>query len=200
MKNLLIITGLIFSGSVFAQSSSNTCKRMDKMENILKDSIKITSEQQSKISTLHATYCPKFKAIGSSDKSKDEKKSEMKTLNKELKSKYKEILTEEQLKSLKEKKKSHKKHHKGKKDKRMDAQAMTDKMAEKLTLTEEQKPKVLALNQKLIADRKVIKDNSETDEVKKTSMKKLRKAYKADLKEVLTEEQLKKLKNRKGKK
>jgi len=103
MKNLLIITGLIFSGSVFAQSSSNTCKRMDKMENILKDSIKITSEQQSKISTLHATYCPKFKAIGSSDKSKDEKKSEMKTLNKELKSKYKEILTEVRLGTMKEK-------------------------------------------------------------------------------------------------
>ena len=202
MKKLLMITSLIFSGSIFAQSTDNTCKRMDKMETFLKDSIKISADQQSKISAVHAEYCPKLQAVKSAENTSEDKKKELKTLRKEVQAKYKEILTDEQLKSLKAKRKAKKEHRKNHPKKKMDAQSMTNKMTEELGLTETQKPKVLALNQQLIDDRKTIrtqaKEGAEKDQVK-TARKAAMKKYKDGLKEVLTEEQLKTLKSKRKK-
>lgn len=56
MKKVFIISSLIFSGSIFAQSTDKTCKRMDRMEHFLKDSVQINAQQQSQVSSLHAEY------------------------------------------------------------------------------------------------------------------------------------------------
>ena len=65
---------------------------------------------------------------------------------------------------------------------------MTNKMAEKLNLTDAQEPLILALNKKLMANRKSIQQND--NDLDKEAMKDLRVKYRADLKEVLTADQI----------
>jgi hypothetical protein len=197
MKKVLIISSLIFSGSIFAQSTDKTCKRMDRMEHFLKDSIQINVQQQSQISSLHAEYCPKFRAAMTLDSNKGANKGQLKVLRKELKHKYKEILSVEQAKAVKEKKKSIKKHRKENPKKKRDALSMTNRMAEKLNLTGAQKPMVLALNEKLIADRKSIRKSGE--DFNKEAMKDLRVKYRTDLKKILTADQITLMKSEKRK-
>ena len=188
MKKVIIISSLIFSGSIFAQSADKTCKRMDRMEHFLKDSIQINVQQQSQVSSLHAEYCPKFQAAMARDSAGGANEKQVKMLRKELRKKYKEILTAEQIKTVKQKKKGIKKHRKENPKKKRDAQSMTNKMAEKLNLTDVQKPLVLALNKKLMADRKSIRQND--NDLDKKAMKDLRLRYRKDLKEILTADQI----------
>jgi Spy/CpxP family protein refolding chaperone len=188
MKIGLIISSLIFSSSIFAQNTDKTCKRMDRMEHFLKDSIQINIQQQSKVSSLHAEYCPKFQAAIALDSLEGSNKEQLKALRKELRNKYKEILTAEQIKTVKQKKKAIKKYRKENPKKKRDAQSMTNKMAEKLNLTDAQKPLILALNKKLMADRKSIRQND--NDLDKEAMKDLRVKYRADLKEILTADQI----------
>lgn len=65
---------------------------------------------------------------------------------------------------------------------------MTNKMAEKLNLTDAQEPLILALNKKLMAHRKSIQQND--NDLDKEAMKDLRVKYRADLKEILTADQI----------
>tara|TARA_Y100000385_G_scaffold260811_1_gene291028 strand:- start:55 stop:654 length:600 start_codon:yes stop_codon:yes gene_type:complete len=188
MKIGLIISSLIFSSSIFAQNTDKTCKRMDRMEHFLKDSIQINIQQQSEVSSLHAEYCPKFQAAIAIDSHEGSNKEQLKALRKELRNKYKEILTAEQIKTVKQKKKAIKKYRKENPKKKRDAQSMTNKMAEKLNLTDAQEPLILALNKKLMANRKSIQQND--NDLDKEAMKDLRVKYRADLKEVLTADQI----------
>ncbi|MDG1098908.1 MAG: hypothetical protein P8O20_05970 [Bacteroidia bacterium] len=188
MKIGLIISSLIFSSSIFAQNTDKTCKRMDRMEHFLKDSIQINIQQQSEVSSLHAEYCPKFQAAIALDSHEGSNKEQLKALRKELRNKYKEILTAEQIKTVKQKKKAIKKYRKENPKKKRDAQSMTNKMAEKLNLTDAQEPLILALNKKLMADRKSIQQND--NDLDKEAMKDLRVKYRADLKEILTADQI----------
>lgn len=161
---------------------------MDRMEHFLKDSIQINIQQQSEVSSLHAEYCPKFQAAIALDSQEGSNKEQLKALRKELRNKYKEILTAEQIKTVKQKKKAIKKYRKENPKKKRDAQSMTNKMAEKLNLTDAQEPLILALNKKLMADRKSIQQND--NDLDKEAMKDLRVKYRADLKEILTADQI----------
>jgi hypothetical protein len=57
-----------------------------------------------------------------------------------------------------------------------------------LNLTDAQEPLILALNKKLMADRKSIQQND--NDLDKEAMKDLRVKYRADLKEILTADQI----------
>ena len=197
MKKVFIIISLIFSGSIFAQSTDKTCKRMDRMEHFLKDSIQINVQQQSQVSSLHAEYCPKFQAAMARDSAGGANKKQLKVLRKELRNKYKEILTLEQAKTVQEKKKAIKKQRKENPKKKRDALSMTNKMTEKLNLTDAQKPLVLALNKRLIADRKSIRKSEK--ELNKKAMKDLRLRYRTDLKNILTPDQIELMKSERNK-
>lgn len=124
-------------------------------------------------------------------------KKQLKVLRKELKNKYKEILTLEQAKTVQEKKKAIKKQRKENPKKKRDALSMTNKMTEKLNLTDAQKPLVLALNKRLIADRKTIRKSEK--ELNKEAMKDLRLKYRTDLKNILTPNQIELMKSERNK-
>jgi Spy/CpxP family protein refolding chaperone len=204
MRKLMMIAAICGLSQVSAQEVKE-CKRLNKVETYLKDSVKITAEQQRKIAAIHSNYCPKMQAIKSSEKSKEVKKEEMKALNKEMKAEYKTVLSKDQLKAIKEGAKNKKanknaKSEKGHNGKKLNADSMTAKMALKLKLTAEQKAKVHPINVKFVNDMQALKTKKEAGVSKseiQTARKELTKAHRENIRMLLTPEQRKLVKEEK---
>lgn len=134
----------------------------------------------------------------------DEKHAAMKAHHQATKEKIEAVLTEEQRKLLKEKHEAMKAEMKEHHDKwenatpEQRAQWKTDRMAEELTLTEEQQKKMTDLHLRVDKKMEAIRTNeSLSDEQRKTEMKTVREEKRKELKTILTEEQLKQLKEKK---
>jgi protein CpxP len=106
-KFFLTLVATIGFTTLTAQSREHGCKRLQKVEQFMKDSLQLSADQQAKIKVLHDSACVKI------HKSREEAKGDkeaMKTGNKAimigLKADYKEILTEGQLAKWREHKKA----------------------------------------------------------------------------------------------
>ena len=198
MRKLMMIAAICGLSQVSAQEAKE-CKRLNKVETYLKDSVKITAEQQTKIAAIHSNYCPKIQAIKSSDKTQEEKKEEMKALNKQMRAEYKTVLNKEQLKAIKEGAKNKKANKKAKGErghngKKLNADSMTAKMVVKLKLTAEQKAKVHPINVKFVNDMQALKTKKEAGAYKgeiQTARKELTEAHRENIRTLLTPEQRK---------
>lgn len=121
-------------------------------------------------------------------------KSKMETLRKDQKTKMQSILTAEQKVQLEKMKTDRKAMHD------VDSKARMDKMKIRLGLSDEQAAK-MAKNRKEFSEKMkaIHENNSLSDEKKRDEMKALMKGQKENLKSILTEEQLQKLKEQKHK-
>jgi len=164
--------------------------------------LSLSDEQKSKVTELSLQSIQKKETLmKDASLSEDQKREAFHANRKAEKEQLDAILTADQKAKLAEKKAAmkaeHKDHkgHEGKAQRTPEERAAfrTDRMAKDLTLTEDQKVKVADINLRAVKEEDAIrKDANLTDDQRKASFKGSRNTYKADLKTVLTAEQLKK--------
>jgi periplasmic protein CpxP/Spy len=154
----------------------------------------INLEAVNKADELHA----------STTLSDDEKHAAMKAHHEATKEKIEAVLTEEQRAQLKEQHEAMKAEMKAHHDKwanatpEQRAQLKTERMSEELSLTDEQKKKVTDLHLRIDKKMEAIRSNAAlSDEQQKAEMKTIHAEKRKELKTILTEEQLKLMKERK---
>ncbi len=201
MKNVVLLTVAVatlgFAKAGFTKNEP--CKRLEKMETYLKDSVKVTAEQAAKIKTAHANACTKFEAIKVGQQTEEEKKVAMREVQKNLKAEYKTILTAEQQAKLKDKggkmRKQKGEHKKGKNaHKPMDpakkVEKMSQKMKEKYGLSDDQMAKVKSARQTMLTTTQAIKtDSTLSKKDKGAKMKAAKESYNKSMQSILTAEQ-----------
>ncbi|WP_107038596.1 hypothetical protein [Brumimicrobium mesophilum] len=189
LKLAIVGLGVLVGTAVFAQDDKERLtkeERMEKRMDKFSEELELTDQQKMEFIALHKEKKELHKKL-KDDASLDEaaKKTAIKEFRKEQKAKMAEILTDEQELKLKEMKKEG--AHKGKGD-----------FAEKLDLTDQQKVQVEALHQEKKAAHKKLKEDANMDEAaKKAVMKQLRADQKAKMAEILTDEQMAKMKEMK---
>jgi hypothetical protein len=194
------IVGLIAFGGVnaFAQEEETVATeevttekevKKNKAEhklNKMAEELELSDEQMVKAKAIVDKFAQRRQKIKADETTTDEvKKSQMKELKKLQKEQLRAILTEQQIVKLDQLKTE-------RKEKSLEerADAKTEKMAEKLGLTPEQKERVKVLNRKVAQKISAIKkDESMTDEKKKEFIKGNMKDHKNVMKQILTEEQ-----------
>ena len=210
LKAGLVAFGLVIGTAAMAQGrgdGKSPQERAQERTDWMAKELSLTGEQKTKVAELNLKSVEKNQAIRKDvSLSEEQKKEAWKTNRKAQKAQLKEILTAEQLAKLDAKREAfHAKHKQGAEGKHHDAktpqeraQFRTDRMAKELFLTAEQKAKVAELN--LSAAEKhetVMKDAAMTKDQKQAAMKKMHEDEKAQLKTILTAEQLKVLKAKK---
>jgi len=200
----LLALGMMFVGGIFAQAApkkGDPCEKLKRTEKWMKDSLSLSSEQTSKIETLHQETCVKFQnagqeAAGNHDVLKEKRKAIMGS----LRDSYKEILSEDQMKRLK----AHHKHrgdsasHKGKHlSAAVRADSLTQVFTRELELTATQIPEVKALNLELMQHRdamRELKKSGVDSQTLKAKNREFMKGYKGKMQDILTDSQEEKLK------
>ncbi len=208
VKTGLVAAALLMAATVCAQEKHDkkTPEERAKLRTErMMEKLSLTDDQQTKMTELNLEAIKKRDEIRSNASLNDEQKREaMKAYHQEIKTKVDSLLTEEQRTQLKEKhaamKAEGEKHREQWKNATPEqrAQMKTEHMAKKLSLTEEQKKKLTDLH--LSTDKKMetLRANTAlTDEQRKAEMKSIHETKRKELKQILTEEQLKQLKEHK---
>jgi len=174
------------------------CEKLEKFRLVMKDSLHLTNDQDFKIKALNDTACAQFQAaFAKANGNKEALKESKKTIVKNTMEAYKSILTPSQLTKFKSMHKG-KKHREFNADKR--AENLTEKMEKELALTPEQVIKVKAANLEMVNRMHGLMEKkaagTDSSELKKMH-KLIHKEYKQKMAQILTTEQLEKLKNMK---
>lgn len=187
------LVGICFSTSlVFAQENKpNPEVKANEMATKMAEHLELTDEQKEKVEAIGLEMIQTKQKIKQDESlSDDARKEQLKALHQEFKTEMKEVLTEEQYNKFKEHKKEQKDEWKAKTLEEK-AQMKTDKMAEMLELSEEQKEQVYQLNLKVANKIKAIKEREDlSEEKKKEFIRGNKKDFKAVLGTILTEEQM----------
>lgn len=210
LKAGLVVFGLMAGSVAMAQEKEGRSpqERAQFRTDRMAKELSLTEDQKTKVSAMNLEMVEKNQAIkNDASLTAEQKKEAFKANRKAQKAKLKEVLTKEQLAILKAKKSEiHAEHKKGKyagkegKTVQERAQSRTDWMAKELSLTEEQKTKVAAINLAATEKNAAIKNDAAlSQEQKKEAFKANHEETKAKLKDVLTEEQLATLKAKKDK-
>lgn len=177
-------------------------KQVDRMDKIAQ----LSADQKTKMHDLalkHAQDMKALRAKHAQSEDKEKAKSEFHAAHKNYKEAVKNILTVEQQEKVKQhreaKKKEHQKHHANKQPKTAEerAQQATDRLDKIVGLTSDQKAKIhtLAMNRAHKMDELRIKHKESADkEAMKNDFKEANKNYRLAVKEILTKEQMEKLK------
>lgn len=203
MKYTLIAATLLTASLTFAQQTQQREprtpeERAKNQSERLAGQLSLSADQQSKIYEIN------LKEINESDAvrkdaalSDDAKKEKLKSIHEARKTSYSQVLTEEQQKKLAESRPmvndraSHRKNMTPEQRSKM----MTDKMSTDLSLTEDQRTKVYDVNLAHAKKADEIRSNTSlSEDDKKAQLKSLREGEKAELKGILTKEQLARLK------
>ncbi len=152
--------------------------------------LNLTEEQKAQFKTQRETFRKQLEELKKNDGiTVKESRMKMEALRKENKEKTEKILTKEQKAKLENIKTEGRAKHEA-----MGKERGT-RMKTELGLSDEQAAKLEKSRASVAADMKAIRENkSLTDEQKREQMKELGKKQKENMKSVLTEEQLKKLK------
>jgi hypothetical protein len=204
LKTGLIVIALAIGSAAVAQEGrgdrKSTQERAQARTEKMAEELSLSEEQQARMEAVNAQAIEKRREILSNATLTDEqKKTELKASHEATKAQITEILTAEQEAKLEARKAEFKQQREEHKDRTPEekAQFRTDRMAALLALTEEQKTKVLALNLKAVQKETAIRNGNLTEEQKKTAFKENRQSQKAELKKILTKEQLAILKAKK---
>lgn len=200
----MMLTIALNSAALLAQTEAKNgpCKKLETIEQWMKDSLSLQADQVVKIEALHKETCTKFEtarleASGNRELLKEKNKGIME----ELRTGYKGILNEEQLGKLKRHRKGNKdtSTHKGRKQlsAAVRADSLTQKLAQELSLTADQIPMVKAANLSLIQHRdelRELKRNGADSQVLRENHREFMKEYKRSMQDILTDSQEEKLK------
>ncbi len=152
--------------------------------------LNLTDEQQAKLKSMHRDLREKMEGLRKQDNiTVKEYRERMETLQKERQAQFQSILTPEQKAEMQKYKEA-----RGVKVKEFGIKKQA-KLKEKLNLSDEQVAKI-ADNRKEVGERikRIREDDSLKDDQKKEQIKEEMKKQKENMKSVLTEEQLKKMK------
>jgi Spy/CpxP family protein refolding chaperone len=157
--------------------------------------LNLSEEQKAKFKALNESF---RKQMGELKKKDDitvkEWKGRMKTLRDDHKTQIKSVLTSEQKAQMEKMR-----QERGEKRK-ASAEERAQRMKTRLGLSDEQTAKMKASREEMTQKMKALRENkSLSDDQKKEQFRELREKQKANMKSILTEEQLKKLKERKHK-
>jgi hypothetical protein len=205
MKKLnVIMTSLLIIGASFVFSQEDVKKEKQSIEeraskklDKLDDEVDLTSEQRDKIATINSDYVTRLETIHSNESlEKEEKKNQSKSLKKQWREDVKNELTEAQSEKLKANR------EKDKTSPEERAKHRIEKIDEIVDLDQYQKADLEALHIETAQKMHDIKSSPDLDdETKKAKVKEVKEASKDRMQEILSEEQLTKLKeHRKQKK
>lgn len=200
MNTKTIVIALALAGTTFQLGASTFNKEANlgveqvsdpkpKKQSIM-DQLGLSKEQKKSFILIDNKYDKQIDKIKNDDAlDKEVKKTSVKTLRDAKHAEYKKMLTPEQYQKFEQlyaEKKEAKKVKEKKKEK--------EKLKEALGLTDDQVTKVEAIQERYKAEIKAIeKDASKTDTEKETLVKELKQKQRAEIKLLLTPEQLKKL-------
>lgn len=202
MKKVTVLIALLL-GSFYgvAQEKMSSADRSEKATEKMTEAFELTEDETAKVKVINTSFFEKVETIRKNDELDEAgKKEAMKAAREERKEGLKEILTEEEMASLEKKEQAHitkfqdkhphEKPEDEKKTPEEKAQLKTDKMKEHLDLTDEQLPKVQALNFVLVQKLDGVKkdDNIPADR-KNEFIEGNFNDYKISMKTILTEDQ-----------
>ena len=166
-----------------------------KSPGIMLHKLNLTEDQKAKFKAQHENFRKQMEELKKNDNiTVKEWKAKMEALRKDNKAKLDGILTGEQKAQIEKMKAEQKAFHE------IDAKARMEKMKLRLGLSDEQAAKMQQNRTEMTEKMRSIRENkSLNDEQKKEQIKELLKSNKEKMKSILTEEQLKKIKEMKHK-
>ena len=192
MKKINLLIGVLVLFLSVNLNAQETTKKGDKIDR-LTSSLDLSKEQVAELRLISDETKKEMKVLRANNVLGDEeKKNSIKSLRSSTDAKMKAVFNAEQLEKYN---KIEAKQELAKKEKRQ------DRMAEELGLSDEQSLALKELKEKTKLERRAITSNeSLSKEEKSSQLKAVRKKVEAQTKELLTEEQLIKLKSIKGEK
>ena len=192
MKKINLLIGVLVLFLSVNLNAQETTKKGDKIDR-LTSSLDLSKKQAAELRLISDETKKEMKVLRVNNELGDEeKKNSIKSLRSNTDAKMKAIFNAEQLEKYN---KIEAKQELAKKEKRQ------DRMAEELGLSDEQSLALKELKEKTKLERRAITSNeSLSKEEKSSQLKAVRKKVEAQSKELLTEEQLIKLKSIKGEK
>jgi Spy/CpxP family protein refolding chaperone len=198
----IILSMLVFSLAVAAKAQEIPERKADRpmmqqrhkshhpMQGMDMKQLNLTDAQKAQFKTQKENFRKQMEELKKNDNiTVKEWKSRMETLRKDQKTKMQGILTTEQKAQIEKMKTEHKAMGE------IDAKARMEKMKLKLGLTDEQAAKMNKNRTEMAAKMKALREDDKMDaEKKREQMKELMKKQKEQMKSILTEEQMKKLK------
>jgi protein CpxP len=204
LKTGLIVFGLAIGSAAIAQEGTQDRKSTEERAHArtekMAEELSLTEEQQAKMEAVNAQAIEKRKEIlNNASLTEEQRKAGLKANHEATKAQIAGILTPDQQAKLEAKKEAFQQQREERQDRTPEekAQFRTDRMAEELALTEDQKAKVQASNLKAVQKETSIRSGNLTEEQQKTALKESRQSQKAELKKILTKEQLAMLKAKK---
>jgi hypothetical protein len=195
----IVLSAMIVTMAVAAVQAQDLKTRRHKMERgrhvgMMAEKLNFSEEQKTKMKTINEDFRTQMTELKKNDNiTVKEWKSRMETLRNDHKTKMQGLLTGDQKAQIEKMKTEHKAMHE------VDAKARMEKMKIRLGLSDDQASKLresrTAMGEKMKALRE---DKSLDKEKKKEQMKELMKQQKEKMKSILTEDQMKKLRERKG--
>jgi hypothetical protein len=158
--------------------------------------LNLSEDQKAKFKTLNEDFRTQMQDLKKQDNlTVKDQKEKMKSLREDHKSKVQGVLTTEQKDQMKKLREEHKAKRESQGADRM------EKMKSRLNLSDDQVTKMKAQRTEMSSKFKAIRENkSLSDEQRKEQMKELKKQQKESMKSILTEEQMKKLHEKKHRK
>jgi hypothetical protein len=200
----MMLTIALNSAALLAQTEAKKgpCKKLETIEQWMKDSLSLQADQVVKIEALHKETCTKFEtARQEASGNKELLKEKNKGIMEELRIGYKGILSEEQLGKLKrhrkEKKDTAARHGKVRMSAEARADSLTNTFTQELSLTASQILLVKAANLNLMKHRdelRELKRNGTDSLALRENHREFMKEYKRSMQDILTDSQEEKLK------
>ena len=197
MKKLIVsvILSAISFAAIQAQETTEFRKGKRHHHEMALQKLNLSKDQKAQFKTLNEGFHKEMQDLKKQDNiTVKEWKSRKEKLRNDHKKSIEGLLTQDQKEQLKKMKEDHKGQMAARGEKRMDM------MKEKLALTDEQSAKMKELHSGLSEKMKGIRENKSLEpEQKKEQIQELMKQNKEKMKSILTEDQLKKLKEGKEK-
>ena len=158
--------------------------------------LNLSDDQKAKVKTLNEDFRKQMQDLKKQDNmTVKDQKAKIQSLREDHKAKVQSVFTPEQKEQMKKFREEHKAKREANSAERM------EKMKARLNLSDDQVAKMKAQRADMSSKFKAIRENkSLNDEQKKEQFKELKKQQKESMKSILTEEQMKKLKERKPRK
>jgi Spy/CpxP family protein refolding chaperone len=158
--------------------------------------LNLSEDQKAKFKSLNEDYRKQLQELKKNDDiTVKDQKTKMKALRDDHKSRMQSLLTSDQKAQIQKMKEEHKVKREA------DSKERMEKMKTRLNLTDDQVAKMKAQRADMSAKFKALHENkSLSDDQRKEQFKELRKQQKESMKSILTDEQMKKMKERKPRK
>lgn len=179
---------VLLIGAAQAQDKGDKGRHHGKQGDMMKE-LNLTAEQQAKIKSIREAQKAEMESMKADGKSEADK-SARKEMHEKYKAQIDAVLTAEQKAKMKE----HMAEGRGKDFDKGDRKGKPGEFGKDMNLTADQKSKLASINSEFRTKMQALQSNTAlSKEQKKEQMKQLQEAHKANLKTVLTQEQIQKM-------